>query len=244
MNSSEPTNNDFNWRVLYRLGGAAALAIVLTGVAEIAISYLPGGSAPTKVVLDWFQLYQTYPFMGLRNMGLLNIIMTTLGIPMTLALYGAHRRANRPFALLAIILSFLGLATFYATNRAFPMLDLSQQYAAAATDVQKAALIAAGQSMLSVGQSHTSGTFLAFFLSELAGLTMAVVVLRGRVFSRATGWVGIAGNVSFIVFEILASFITGLSGIAMVFAMIGGLLNITWNILSARRLFQLGQGLL
>lgn len=241
MELSDNNKNELNWQALYRLGGAAALAIVVTGMAEIAITFLPGGEAPTKTVLDWFQLYQTYAFMGLRNMGLLNIIMTTLGIPMTLALYGAHRRANRPFAMLALIISFLGLATFFATNRAFPMLDISQQYAAAATDAQRAALIAAGQSMLSVGQSHTSGTFLAFFLSEIAGLTMAVVVLRGGVFSKPTGVIGIVANASFLVFEVYASFITGLSGPIMVLAVCGGLLSMAWNVLVALRLFKLAR---
>jgi hypothetical protein len=53
--------------------------------------------------------------------------------------------------------------------------------------------------------------------------------------------VGLVGYASFLVFEFLASFVTGLSGVAMVFAMIGGLLTLAWNVLIARRLFQLAQ---
>jgi hypothetical protein len=229
------------WRSLYKVGGAAALGTVLVGLAEILITFLPGGNSPSETVLDWFTLFQTNWFIGLRNLGLLNIIMTLLGIPVTLAFYGAHRRVNRPFAALAVIISFIGVATFFATNRAFPMLDLSRQYAAATTDAQRAALVAAGQAMLSVGQSHTSGTYLAFFLAEVAGLTMSAVMLRSRVFGKATAYVGLVGYASFLVFEFLASFVTGLSGVAMVFAMIGGLLTLAWNVLIARRLFQLAQ---
>lgn len=231
--------NEFDWQALYRLGGVVALLIVLTGLVEIAISFLPGGSAPATTALDWFDLYRSNPFMGLRNMGLLNIIMTVLGLPMTLALYGAHRKASQAFAALAAAISFIGVATFFATNRAFPMLDLSRQYAAATTDTQRAILLAAGQSMLSVGQSHTAGTFLAFFLAELAGLAMAAVVLHGGVFSRLTGIIGLVANTCFLVFEFNASFISGLSAPVMALAVCGGLLTMVWNVLVALRLFQL-----
>ena len=241
MDTPGNENTDSSWQALYRLGGAAALATVMTGLAEIGITFLPGGRTPLVTVVDWFNQYQTYPFMAMRNLGLMNIILVTLGLPVTLALYGAHRRVNLAFAALAAIISFIGVATFFATNRAFPMLDLSRQYAAATTDAQRAVLIAAGKSMLSVGQSHTAGTFLAFFLSEIAGLTMAIVILRGGVFGKAVGIVGVVGNASFLVFEVCASFITGLSNVAMTFAMIGGLLSIAFDILVALRLFQLAR---
>ena len=79
-----------------------------------------------------------------------------------------------------MIISFLGIAVFYATNRAFPMLELSNQYAAAGTDAQRAMLEVAGQSILSVGQSHTPGTFLGFSLMEAAGIMMSIVMLLGK----------------------------------------------------------------
>lgn len=233
--------NERSWQALYRLGGVAALLVVLTGLVEIAVSFLPGGSAPATTVVDWFELYRSNAFMGMRNMGLLNIIMVTLGIPMTLALYGAHRKVSQASAALATVISFIGVATFFATNRAFPMLDLSRQFAAAATDAQRAILAAAGQSMLSVGQSHTAGTYLAFFLAEIGGLAMAVVVLRGGVFNKPIGIIGLVSNACFLVFEVCASFITGLSGPVMALAVCGGLLGMAWNVLIALRLFQLAR---
>jgi len=242
MDISTNENNEHAWQVFYRLAGVAALVVVVTGIAEIGITFLPGGNVTTETVVDWFQLLQTYPFMGLRNLGLLNIIMVLLAIPVTLAISAAHWRVNKPLALLAMLISFIGVATFYGTNRAFPMLDLSQQYAVATTDAQRAALIAAGQSMLSVGQSHTPGTFLAFFLAEIAGLMMGFVVLRGGVFGKAVGVIGIVGNASFIVFEVMASFFTGVFSMAMGFALVGGLLSMAWNVLIALGLFRIAQG--
>src|SRR5512147_1685959 len=95
------------WTSLYKLGGAAALGIVLTALIEILITFLPGGYTTSETVIDWFRLFQENWFLGLRNLGLLNIIMTALGIPMFFALYTAHRKVNQPYAALAMIFSFL-----------------------------------------------------------------------------------------------------------------------------------------
>ncbi len=120
---------------LYRLGSMAALLIVLTALLEIIITFLPGGYASANTVSDWFKLLQNNWFLGLRNLGLLNVVMTFLGIPMFLALYTSLRNIDQPFPALALILSLIGVAVFYSTNRAFSMLDLSHQYAAATTEV-------------------------------------------------------------------------------------------------------------
>ncbi len=224
---------------LYKVGGAAALLVVSTALFEIGITFLPGGYTTAETVVDWFTLLQNNWFLGLRNLGLLNIIMTALGIPMLFAFYTAHRHVNQTFAALAIIISFMGVAVFYATNRAFPMLDLSIQYAAA-TPAERTALVAAGQALLSVGQSHTPGTFLAFFLSEIGGIVISLVMLQGRIFSRVSAYAGIAGFGLLFVFEILSSFVPALHDTALIFALGGGLASMAWYILIARRLFQLG----
>lgn len=231
-----------NWAGIYKLGGMAALGAVLVGILEILITFLPGGNTPQETVLDWFMLFQENPFMGLRNMGLLNIFLNALAILSYLALYAAHRKTSeRPFATLATLISFLGIGIFFATNRAFPMLALSNQYAAAASDMQRAMLEAAGQSMLSVGASHSPGTFLGFFFVEVAGVLISVAMLRGGVFSKVNAYAGILGFAILLVFEYFSSFVSGLTDVTMVFAMFGGLLSMVWYILLARRLFQLGK---
>lgn len=236
-----PQSKDLQCKSLYRVGGAAALLILLTGLAEIAITFFPGGYTVSETVMDWFMLLQNHWFLGLRNLGLLNIVMTTLGIPMLFALYTAHRNVNPSYAAVAMIISFLGDAVFYATNRAFPMLDLSIRYAAATTPAQRAVIEAAGQAMLSVGQSHTPGTFLAFFLSELGGIAISVVMLRGKVFNKAVAYAGMVGFGFLLVFDILSSFVPSLHDVILILAMFGGIASMAWYILIARRLYQLGQ---
>jgi hypothetical protein len=236
MNMELPESN---MKRIYKIGGMAALLTLVVAFGEMVITFLPGGNAPVETVIDWFTQIQNNWFMGLRNLGLLNIVMFALGIPMYFALYTAHRKVNKAFGALAMIISFIGVAVFFATNRAFSMLELSGQYAQATTDAQRSMFAAAGQAMLSVGRSHSLGTFISFFLGELAGILMSVVMLRGKIFSKATALTGIIGFTLLLIFEVCTSFIPVLNEVAMIFAMGGGLLNITWLILLGRRLFQL-----
>lgn len=94
---------------LYKLGGTAALIAVLVPLAEIAINFLPGvarASQGTVTVVDWFTLFQNQWFLGLRNLGLLNIIGAALLAPAILAIYSALRRGNEAYAGLSTILFF------------------------------------------------------------------------------------------------------------------------------------------
>ncbi|MCL4393370.1 MAG: hypothetical protein M1482_00875 [Chloroflexi bacterium] len=244
LDAADIVPGDSSWKSIYRLGGAAALATVLVGLAEIFITFLPGGArvaSSNVTVVDWFTAFQNNGFMGLRNLGLLNIILTALAIPLFVALYGAHRRVNAPYAALALIVSVMSVAVFYATNRAFSMLALSNAYAAATTEAQRAALIAAGQAMLAVGESHTPGTFLAFFLSEAAGIIMGAVMLQGRIFGRATAWAGILAFTFLMGFEVCSSFVPALFDAALILALCGGVLSMAWDILAARTLFELAR---
>ena len=240
---SHSANGNSTWESIYKIGGVAALSAVLVGIIESMIQFLPGGNVPHETILEWFLLFQASPFMGLRDLGLLNLFLNALAIPIYFALYAAHKEnRNQPYAALAVIISLLGIGVFFATNRAFSMLDLSNQYAAATTDAQRAMLEAAGKSMISVGASHTPGTFLGFFLSEVAGLMISIVMLRGKIFSKTNAYAGILGFSILLVIEYFSTF-SGLSDVMMILFMIGGLLSMAWYILIAKRLFQLGKGI-
>jgi hypothetical protein len=236
-------NGRSQWHGIYKLGGIAALGAVLVGLAEIAITFLPGGNAPLDTVLDWFRLFHENGFMGLRDLGLLNILLNTLAILIFFALYAAHRGSpHRPYAALAALIAMLGVGVFYATNRAFAMWDLSSRYAAAGTDAQRAAIEAAGLTMLAVGRSHSPGTFLAFFLLETAGVMMSVVMLRSGIFGKAAAIAGMLGFGMLLIFEVASSFVLGLGGVTMILAILGGLATMVWYILIARGFFRLEVG--
>ena len=227
-------------KAFYKTAGTMALLIVLAGLADTITSIL-GGEArdnSTVSIVEWFTLFQTNRFYAFSNLGFINIITLTLGIPIYIALYNAHRRDHPAFAALASILFFIGTAIYISSNTVFPMFALSKQYAVA-TDVQRPLLEAAGRAALAQGADLTPGTFMGFFFTQTAGILVTSVMLRGGVFGKWTAWTGLAGFSLTSVFFVLAAFVPENYDTAMVFAMSGGLMLLAYHILLARRFFQL-----
>jgi hypothetical protein len=195
-----------------------------------------------RTVLDWFALFQANAYHGFRELGLLNVLNLVLGIPLFLTLYAAHRRVGGAYAALALVLFLFGGAIYVANNAAVPMYVLSGEYAAATTDVQRAALAAAGEAVLARGGDFTPGSLPGFILPSLGQILMSCVMLRGGVFGRATAWFGIVGFTLLLVFTVWTTLVAGALGAAMLIALPAGLLVMVWNVLVARMLLRLGQG--
>ena len=229
---------DSTWPNIYRAGACAALLIVLAGLLDIFIMFLPGtGTSPgARTVVDWFSLLQSHWFLALRDMGLLNMVTISCSVVVYFALLGMHRRTNPQAAALALVLICIGAAIYIANNTALPMLTLSKQYAAAGTETQRALWAAAGQALLA-REDLTAGAFPGFFFVEVAGILMVVVILRGGVFQRWEAWVSLVGTGCLLFFNICAAFIPSLyDSVMLIFGAGGGLLNLVWYALIARRL--------
>lgn len=94
--------------------------------------------------------------------------------PRFLALYVVLRKANKGLMAIAMIFALLGIGIFLATNNPFSMLSLSNQYAAATTDVERSTYLAAGQAMLANTNQRAVGGFnTGLFLVSAAGLIVS-----------------------------------------------------------------------
>lgn len=234
QNAAQRKAGSADWTGIYRAGAAAALLVVLAGLVDTFIMFVPGtGFVPgERTVVDWFTVYREAPFLALRDMGILNILTTSCTVLVFFALYGAHRRVQPVQAALALIILSMGATIYIANNMALPMLSLSSQYAAATSEAQKALLVNAGQTLLAQ-EDVGAGAFLSFFIPEIAGVLMAQVMLRGRIFSRWAAWAGLLGESFLIIFNIIAAFMPGMFDLSMVFAMTGGPLSMAWLTLTA-----------
>lgn len=241
---NETADRNRAWNRFYRLGATAAFLTVLVMVSEILITFLPGGGrvAPEEVtVLKWFDLFRGSWFLGLRNLGLINMIVTILLIPTVIALFGALRVPREAWAGMALILSVMGAGVYLAGNTGLPMLTLSRQYAAATTEVERAAIEAAGRAMLALGESHTPGTFVAFLLLQCGALVNSALMLRSAHFGRWTAVTGLLGGALLLVFEIVSDFVQALFAISVFIAMAGGISSLIWYVLVGRDLLRLGR---
>lgn len=234
---------DFCSKNLYALGTAAALTAVLLAILDIIISMGGGDVSPHNLsAIDWFKIYRDNSLLGLRMLGLINVISLTVCIPLYFALYTAHRQICGNYAALALILYLVGAVVYISNNAAIPMHILSSKYAAAAAEAQKALLAAAGEAIVAKGADFTPGSFIGFFFTEAAGLAFSFIMLKGGIFSRAAAYFGILGFLFLSFFTIWLTFIPVYFDVAMIIAMIGGLSSVAWYVLVARGLIRLGSG--
>lgn len=217
------------WKALYRVGGAAVLTVVLLYVIQIIVFVI---SPPPDSVIGFFTLFHKNALLGLLDLDLLSIADYALFVPMFLALYVALRRASPSFMTIATALGLIGIATYFASNTAFEMLSLSNQYAAATTDTQRSLFVASGQAMLAIYQG--TAFYVSYTLLAIAPLIISAVMLRSKTFGKVTASVGIGANVlafGLFVPTMIRAYLSIVSAVGL----------LIWYILIARRLFLLAQ---
>jgi hypothetical protein len=224
--------------------GAVTTILVLCGIVlDMITGTITGGNiyALPQTAVERFSQFKENPLLGLYNLDLLNIINQIILIPSIFALYAAHRHTNNPLAILSLILFLVGTTIFVTGNTALTMLDLSHKYFNAETDEQKMLLSAAGEAMLAKGSHGSFGVFIGFALPTLANALLSFVMLQGSVFSKATGYIGLIGNSLMIIYIVLVTFMPAVEKMAVLFAMPGGLLLMTWMIMFTVKLFKLSK---
>jgi hypothetical protein len=220
------------------MGGVSALVIAVLLLGEIAVyAVLPrAGTA-----LEHFQIFRENGLAGLLTLDLLGMISYLLFVPLILALYMLLRRSSEAVMLVATAFFFVGIADFFATNTAFPVLTLSSQYAAAQTEAERAMFLAAGQTMLAL--FNENAFLVSYVIVSLAWTMVAAVMLCSAVFSRFTAWVGVLAGASGILAVVLEHTPgQGLLFIAIALYFSAIVFLFLWTLLTGLRLYSLGRG--
>jgi hypothetical protein len=210
----------------------------VVGVWEIALTAMPDGARVIMNIHDLLDMYQRNPFMAMRFMGLVNMIMITLNMVFYAAACSTGRDNTPSLSLLAFAIFLVSTAVFFSCNSALPLLEVSRKYIAAGTPEEKAALLAAAEALFAHGASHTPGTFPGFLFGQAAGIMLSVTMMRSSVFKLSTGIIGIIAFVFLLAFEVVSSFISAWFNQVMVLAVIGGISAITWYIKSGLELIK------
>jgi uncharacterized protein DUF4386 len=225
----EKTTATSGWHTLFRIAGIAAFTVVaLIPVQALVYILWP----PPTGVRDYFSVFQRNALLGLLDLDVLLIVDQLLIVLVILGLYVALRHADPSLILVGIAAGLVGAVLMIVSREAtFSMYSLSQQYAAATSDAERAALEAAGQTLLTVynGTSFSVG----YFLTGLATLLFSIVMLRSAPFSRLTGVAGVAAGVTGLVPASM-----GTLGFVLSFASLIPL--IVWLFLVGRQLLSAG----
>lgn len=231
MNAAqEAGSTDPRWRILYRLAGAGALiSAVFIPIQVLVFIIWPPPLDGTAA--DWFELFADNRMVGLLDLDLLLVADNVFLVPILLALYVLLRHDSESVMVIATALGFLGIVFFIASNPAFEMLSLSDRYAAATTEAERATFSAAGEAMLASWEGTAFHVY--YILGSIAGIAIGIVMVRSVVFSNLTGWMAILGNAI---------------GLGLYVPVVGVYISVfsvlfleIWYILIARRLLRLGR---
>jgi hypothetical protein len=216
---------DGRWQWLYKIGGLAALlSVVIIPLSIVTFFIWPLWPDNILAVIqeDWLA-----GLMGLDFMYLLSVVFA---IPFFPVLYVTLKKVDESWALLALILGLLGLVCLIPARPIPEMFALSDQYAAATTDAEKALYLVAGEAML----THFEGLayHAHYILGSVSLLISSFLMLRSDIFGQATAYVGIVTNI--VVFGLYVP------QVGVWISMLSVVGYLIWYILIARRLFQLG----
>ena len=229
---------DSAYKNLYKFGSVAAFFVVVLTLGEVVgLAFYP----QPGTVRDWFTLFQDNKIIGLLDFWGLEIPMYAMFTFVFLAFYVVLRKANKSLMAIAITLALLGIGIFFATNNPFSMLSISNQYAAATSDVDRSTLLAAGQAMLTNTNQRAVGGFnIGLFLVSIAGLIVSWVMLQSKSFGKTTAYWGILAN-SLSLADYVREAMTQSEIITLLVILPGALFLMVWYILVGRRLYQLGR---
>lgn len=183
-----------NWRSLYLAGAIAGIAMLVIMAAQIAIFV---AAPPPTTVEGFFALFQNDWLLGLLSMDLLYLVNNAVMVLIYLAIYMVLRRYAETAMLISLVLALVGITAYYASNTAFEMLGLSQQYAAAVTEAQRTALMGAGEAALAIYRGTAFDSY--YILNAAALLIFAFVMLRSPEFPRAAAVLAIVSGIFMII---------------------------------------------
>ena len=218
---------DGRWQGLYKIGAVAALiSVVIIPLSIVAFFIWPPFPDDILVVIqeDWLA--------GLMGLDFMYLLSNVFAIPFFLVLYVTLKEVNESWALIALAIGLVGLICLVPARPIPEMFVLSDQYAAAATEAERATYLVAGESMLT--HFHGMAYHVHYILGSASLLISSFLMLRSDTFSKATAYVGVVTNV--VVFGL---YVPEVGVYISLLSVVGYLI---WYILIARRLFQLGWG--
>jgi len=148
-----------------------------------------------------------------------------------IALYIALKQVNESYALIALVVGLMADVLIIPARPIYEMFTFSTLFTAATTEAARSQYLAAGEALLSL----FNGT--SWFLNTLLGgaslLISSLLMLRGKVFSKATAIVGIVTNAAVCLF-----FVPGVGTYFLLLSLPGYMI---WYYLLARRFLGLAK---
>ncbi|KPK83706.1 MAG: hypothetical protein AMS27_12030 [Bacteroides sp. SM23_62_1] len=229
-------NPKSGWNRLSTIGGLAAIIFLVYSVVTMLLLITIGGQPST--IEECFSLLQNNRFIGLLRLDILTFFIVPFYYLLFLGFWVSLRKIHIAYTTLATVIAFAGITLFLSDFSIFQLISVSDKYGNATTEAQKLQLLSAGEMILHSGLWTSSGIILGGILLQIAFVLISIVMLWSNVFSKLTGYVGIATHGLDLMHILIAFFLPKLGVILMVIA---GPLYLLWFPLVGFRLLRLGR---
>ncbi len=229
-------SSDSEWKEFYKTAG---LSLIVAGILVLLtlplIPILIPSLAPATPLAGLQSLQTQGTLFGLTwGLYLVSDLLYLIAIP---ALYIVLRQVNRAALLIAVIFNSVFVAIDVGINIPLnlSLVKLSSAYATAQNATERTAIIATAQLTMNVtGITTLIATFLQFAAIILVGYTM----LKGGVFKKSSGYIGIVCGILALLF--IPAISLGSMMLAGLFNIGGFVLLVIWSIIVGYKLFKLG----
>lgn len=221
---------DPKWKDLYKIGTIfsvlISLSVLLAIVAFFIWPFKPGYTSTENIFLSLIE----NRFGGMVALDLSMLVITPMNIFMFLAIYGALKKINESYALIALILAMMAIILVIFSRPIVELVWLSDKYALSTTIEEKQHLLAAGETLHTFfnGTAWVIQTFMFLF----AGLINCRMMLKTGYFSHKNAWFGI------IISAIGLGFIVPVIG--PIFLFLNTIGTVIWCLFLARDLYRMG----
>lgn len=222
---------DQRWKDLYRIAGIAAIisvAVIILGFVTYFIwPFTPG----VETTVNILRFLQSNRLGGLISLDLFLFIGNLFSIALFLALYVSLKPVNESYALIALAVGLIGVVLLIPSRPISELFTLSRYYSTAETEAAKSQYLAAGEALLTL--FNGTNWFMNTLLGGISLLIFSILMLRSKIYSKATAYVGILTNA-----VVCGFFIPGIGVFLLFLSLLG---YVTWYFLLARRFFQMAR---
>ncbi len=230
--SINTSNTDARWIDLYKIGTMTCIVfpvmIILTVIAFFIWPYTPG----VMSVADIFANLQNNLLGGLVSLDLFMVLLMPVAALITLPMYIALKEVNESYALIALVLGLMGYTVIFAARPLAEMTYLSDQYAAATSEIAQNRYLAAGEALHAL--FNGTAWMASMILVGVSGVILSLLMLKSIAFTKATAYSGLVVSIGGLGFLIPA-----IGPLLSLAATIGG---VVWYGLMARDFYRLGWG--
>jgi hypothetical protein len=187
-------NEELNWNKLYKVGGVAAIVIVLIIPIQLVIFAL---FPPPETTTGFFELFRKNWLIGLLSLDLLYYINNGILILVYLGLFAALRKVNFTNMLIATIIGLTGIAVYYVSAVGFEVLSISKQYFSAESMEYKQQLLAVGQGLIARYKGTAFDVYYVF--NAITLILISMTMYKSRDFGRSSATWGLVAGIFMII---------------------------------------------